>query len=227
MLAVDLLVIAICGLLLGLWAWHFPYPSPAIKVFLPPRKRWPEGLVRRWIRTGNFSRSYLRYFYRDPERAVPSRPGLVAPADGKLSSREAQGGVRYLVIALSFWDMHIQRCPADGVVVSIEDGGDTFMDGEGRDFSFLREKCCPVQKRISFDTPAGRIAVRLITSLAARRLEVWVKPGDRVARGQRLGKILLGSTVVLEIPEQWEVLEPEGQCVRAAETVIAQSEVRR
>lgn len=219
----DLLVMTICGVLLALWAWHFPHPSPMIRSLLPPRKRWPEGLVRGWIRAGRFPDSFLRFFYRDPDRNVPDRPGLVAPADGILSSCRARAGTRYLVIALSFWDMHIQRCPADGVVLSIEDGGDLFMDGEGRDFSFLREKHCPVQKRISFDTPSGRIAVRLVTSLAARRLEVWVQPGEQVVRGQRLGKILLGSTVVLEIPEQWGVLEPAGRRVRAAETIIARS----
>lgn len=226
MLVLDVLIIAICCLLLGLWLWYFPYPSPLIRSFLPPRKKWPEQLIRRWIRSGKYSEAYLRYFYRDPERTVPPEPGLVAPADGIFSSGEVQGGIRYLVIALSFWDMHIQRCPSDGVVVSVEDDGDVFTDGEGREFAFLREKHCPVQKRIVFDTPDGRIAVRLITSLAARRLEVWVRPGECVERGQRLGKILLGSTVVLEIPEHWKITESPGQRVRAAETLIALSGAR-
>ena len=223
MIYLDAGIIVVCLAALALWAWHFPYPSPLIRFLLPPRRRWPEALIRKWLRDGGFDKGYLRYFYRDPERRVPNEPGLVAPADGLITALDTRDCVRYLVIALSFWDMHIQYCPLDGVVESIEDVGDEYLDGEGRDFAFLRGKFCPVQKRVVFSTPYGTIVVRLITSLAARRLEVWVKPGDQVRRGQRLGKILLGSTVVLEIPAHWPVLAHQGERVWAAQTLVAKA----
>lgn len=95
------------------------------------------------------------------------------------------------------------------------------MDGEGREFAFLRDKPCPVQKRVVLAARVGEVAVRLITSLAARRIEAWVKPEDAVGRGQRIGRILLGSTVVLELPPQLPLRVQIGERVRAGETIVA------
>ena len=209
-------------------AWiYFPYPSPLVRRWLPPRKRWPETQIRAWLKSGRYQRSFLRHFYGDPERTPPAGNRLVAPADGLITSAEVRDGTRYLVIALSFWDMHVQRSPAAGRVVSVESDGDGFMDGEGRDFVFLREKTCPVQKRLVIATGGGQVAVRLITSLAARRIETWVEVGQEIERGQRIGRILLGSTVVLELPETVEVLVRKGDRVWAGETEIAEGMVAR
>lgn len=205
-----------------LWKLHFPYPSPVVRRWLPPRKRWPEAQIRTWLKTEQFHPAFLRYFYRDPERVLPPEAGLVAPADGLVTSAEARNGIRYLVIALTFWDMHVQRSPAEGVVAQVEASGDQLMDGEGRDFAFLRAKNCPVQKRLVLDSDRyGRLAVRLITSLAARRIEVWTADGGVITRGQRVGRILLGSTVVLEMPATFPLCVEVGERVRAGETLVA------
>ena len=220
-LGVQLLVLLFLAILVGIWAIRFPYPAPWLRHFLTPRLRWPERQIRGWLKNGRFHRNFLRFFNRDPERVPPSEAGLIAPADGLVTSAEIRDGIRYLVIALSFWDMHVQRSPAAGTIVAIEPSGDEFMDGEGRDFSFLREKHCPVQTRIVLDTEQfGRLAVRLITSVAARRIEVWPQVDDVVERGQRLGRILLGSTVVLEVPEVLPLCVARGQRVRAGETLV-------
>lgn len=221
---------AILGLLaaalLMMWAC-FPYPSPLIRRFLPPRKRWPETQIRGWLKRGRFQGGFLRYFYRDPERIVPAGTDMLAPADGLVTSAEVRDGVRYVVIALSFWDMHVQRSPLAGRVLGVTSHGQDFTDGEGRGFAFLRDKPCPVQQRLVLATAVGDVAVRLITSLAARRIEVWVKEGDEIARGQRIGRILLGSTVVLELPETVKLLVRAGERVWAGETVIAEGSLRR
>ncbi|WP_329743211.1 phosphatidylserine decarboxylase [Dyella sp. A6] len=220
-LIVQISVLVILVVLVAMWAIRFPYPSAWLRPLLPPRRRWPEQQIRDWLRNGRFHRQFLSFFNRDPERTAPAEPGLVAPADGLVTSADVQGDTRYLVIALSFWDMHVQRSPAGGRITSVEPGGDTFMDGEGREFSFLREKHCPVQTRIVLESPGyGQLAVRLITSLAARRIEVWHADGDTVERGQRLGRILLGSTVVLELPEAIPLCVKPGQRVWAGETLV-------
>lgn len=220
-LLVQVLVLFLLAVVVAIWAIRFPYPSPWLRVLLPARKRWPEREIRDWLRTGRFHRGFLKFFNRDPERNPPSEPGLLAPADGLITSAEVRDGIRYLVIALSFWDMHVQRSPAAGKIVAIEPSGDEYMDGEGRNFSFLREKHCPVQTRVVIDTAShGRLAVRLITSLAARRIEIWPGEDDTIARGQRLGRILLGSTVVLELPERFGLCVARGQRVRAGETLV-------
>lgn len=223
-LVTQAVILAVLVALVVTWAIRFPYPAPWLRPFLRPKLRWPELEIRGWLKNGNFHQGFLKFFNRDPERTPPRAPGLVAPADGPITSTEVRDGIRYLVIALSFWDMHVQRSPADARVISVEPSGDDFMDGEGRDFAFLREKHCPVQTRVVLETEEyGRIAVRLITSVAARRIEVWPREGETVERGQRLGRILLGSTVVLEIPEAFPLCVERGQRVRAGETLVTAS----
>lgn len=217
---VDGVIIGCCVAALVLWVWAFPYPSVLIRWLLPPRKRWPEAQIRGWLSKGRLTPAYVRFFYRDPDRISPITPGLVSPADGLVTSLDCRGGIRYVVIALSFWDVHVQRCPCVGIVSEVRSLGSEYMDGEGRQFAFLAAKCCPVQLRIIVQTALGEIAIRLITSLAARRLESFVKGGENVARGQRIGKILLGSTVVLEIPENWPIQVSIGERVWAGETLV-------
>ena len=220
-LLIQALILVGLTAIIVMWAVRFPYPTPWLRALLPARKRWPEREIRDWLQNGRFHPTFLKFFNRDPERVLPPEPGLVAPADGLVTSAETRNGIRYLVIALSFWDMHVQRSPAAGKIVAIEPSGDEYMDGEGRNFSFLREKHCPVQTRVVIDTAShGRLAVRLITSLAARRIEIWPGEDDTIARGQRLGRILLGSTVVLEIPERFSVCVQKGQRVWAGETLV-------
>jgi phosphatidylserine decarboxylase len=217
--AIVLLALVIALVILCL---YFPYPSPLVRRWLPPRKRWPETQIRRWLKDGRFHQAFLNHFYSDPERIAPPGKSLVAPADGVVTSVDARDGGRYLVIALSFWDMHVQRSPVAGKVLSVQSLGDDYMDGEGREFAFLREKTCPVQKRLVVATEIGQIAVRLITSLAARRIETWVREGEDIERGQRIGRILLGSTVVLELPAGMKLMVRTGDRVWAGETEVAE-----
>lgn len=220
-LVVQIVILCLVATAVVLWGKHFPNPSPIIRRCLPARRRWPEAQIRQWLENGRFQRSFLHYFYRDPERTPPPGQEILAPADGLVTVAEMRAGVRYLVIALSFWDMHVQRSPMSGKLIRLESLGSDFMDGEGREFAFLREKVCPVQKRLVIRSDRGELAVRLITSLAARRIEVWVDEGQEIARGQRIGRILLGSTVVLELPGTLDVLVKPGERVRAGETAVA------
>ena len=221
-LFLQIVILCLVATAIVLWALYFPFPSPLIRCWLAPRKRWPETQIRKWLKQGEFQRAFLRHFYSDPERVAPPGSSMLAPADGLVTSTDVRGEVRYLVIALSFWDMHVQRSPAAGKVLSVESHGDDFMDGEGREFAFLREKVCPVQKRLVVATEAGQVAVRLITSLAARRIETWVRDGDEIERGQRIGRILLGSTVVLELPAATKLLVRMGDRVWAGQTAVAE-----
>ena len=221
-LYLQIAILCLMTVTIVLWAVYFPYPSPLVRRWLSPRKRWPEMQIRGWLKSERFQRAFLRHFYSDPEREAPPGDSLIAPADGLVTSAEERDGVRYLVIALSFWDMHVQRSPVSGRVVSVSAHGDDFMDGEGREFAFLREKACPVQKRLVIATDDKQVAVRLITSIAARRIETWVQEGEQIERGQRIGRILLGSTVVLELPAAIRLLVRTGDRVWAGETAVAE-----
>jgi phosphatidylserine decarboxylase len=75
------------------------------------------------------------------------------------------------------------------------------------------------------DEPEGRIAVRLIAGMIARRIVAWVQPGDEVARGDRIGLIQFGSRCELYLPSKFQVLVKPGDKVVGGETVIAAREM--
>jgi phosphatidylserine decarboxylase len=236
-LLAQLSLLGLCAAALLQFGMSFPYPGPLIRPLLGPRERWPEQQVREWAvrsreenaRRGNpestdalhFRSDFWAYFTRDPERTPPPGPGIVAPADGLFRFHDKSDGVQFVVVALSFWDVHVQRFPCDGLVTKIEDQGDSFTDGEGENLIYLAEKVCPVQKVVTLQTEWGEFKIRLITSISATRLKVFVAEGARVKKGQRLGQILAGSTVVLEMPSSIPLSIELGSRVVAGETVVS------
>lgn len=216
-------IVALCLMVIAIVLWwvYAPYPSPWVRRWLPDRHRWPIGQIRGWLQTGQFPRSFLKYVYRDPERIPPAGTAILAPADGRVSSVEIHNDRCYLVITLSFWDIHVQRSPVSGTIIKIESLGREFMMGAGHDRAFLREKYCPVQKRVMIASAWGEMAVRFITSLMERRIEIWVRELEPVVRGQRIGRIHLGSAVVLELPKTLQVVVRTGQRVWAGRTPVA------
>jgi phosphatidylserine decarboxylase len=125
-----------------------------------------------------------------------------------------------VIIEMRYGDVHVQRIPMAGKVVEIKGGGKE-LEGEVDLSDYWSEKMLPFQKMTVFETEIGRVAVRQITSHFANRIEVWIEPGVAVERGQRLGRVLAGSTVVIEMPESVELLVSEEDEVKGGETVIA------
>lgn len=221
----QIVILLLCVLTVGFWAMRFPYPSPLIFDVLTPQKRWPTDQVAEWVMSGDIDEGFMSFFYRDPDRIVPEGLDMVAPADGEIRYIDEKDGIKFMVIALTFWDVHVQRSPVAGTVVKIEEMGDTLMDGEGRDMIYLQEKMSPVQKVIHVQSEEwGLVKVRLLTSLLARRIEVWPNVGDIVEKGQRLGLIHLGSTVVIDYPENLEPSVEIGERVVAGETILFAAE---
>jgi phosphatidylserine decarboxylase len=177
-----------------------------------------------WIETQNIDPAFKKFFYRDPERHVPSGPGLVAAADGLVQVADYRDGVTFLVIGLAFWDVHVVRTPVAGVVESVDNEGvffPRFPSHEDRDAAFfLRGKVAPVQQVVTLRTDRGEVKVRLVTSYWASRIKVWAHPGQYLEKGQRIGRILLGSTVVVELPGKVILAVKKRQHVVAGETLI-------
>lgn len=219
-LVVQLLLLAVCVGGLALWAMNFPYPSPTVESFLPPKKRWPTALVKEWVQSREFSDGFLEHFYRDPDVQVPDGENMVAPADGNILIVDKKDGMVFVVVGLTYWDVHTQRIPCDGVVKDVFDHGDTLQDYEGYNWVFLKDKTGPVSKVVILDTAWGDVRVQPITSLSARRVEVWVKKGQKVRKGERMGRILLGSTTVIAVPDRYEPLVKVGDRVTGGESII-------
>src|SRR5258706_4794420 len=122
-LIVQVAILCLSIIALATLVWDFPFPSPFIKPLLPPRLRWPTAQVEGWVESGNFNRGFVDYFGRDPERRVPAGRNMVSPADGLIQNIAFQDGTTYLVVGLSFWDVHVVRAPVAGIVTNIEPEG--------------------------------------------------------------------------------------------------------
>ena len=193
-------VLAVIGLLT--WAWLF------------------------WL--GLLFLGFCLFFFRDPERVPPGRPGLVlAPADGRVVAVAAVpppaelglGAVpRWRVsIFLSVLNVHVNRVPADGTVTRI-------VYHHGRYVNAALDKASDENERnaLAIRLPDGRaIAVVQIAGLIARRILCFVHEGDAVQAGARFGLIRFGSRTDLYLPEGVQPLVVEGQTMIGGETVIA------
>ena len=223
---VQLGIIALCLIALTQLGMYFPFPSPLIQPLLPPKLRWPTEQVKAWVEAQNYDPSFLDFFARDPERIIPAGHNLVSPADGVVVAIPKENGTTYFTVGLSFWDVHVVRAPVAGVVTDVAQEGLTlFRDSsEVKDQVYLRGKDAPVQQIVTLDTDYGEIRVRLITSYWASRLKVWVHKGDRLEKGQRIGRILLGSSVVAEFPGNVNIAVEPNERVVGGETIIFSGE---
>ncbi len=161
------------------------------------------------------------YFFRDPERKIPSGEGLVlAPADGKvvrISFPGEEGGEEGILISifLSLLDVHVNRSPTSGVV-----SGVTYKKGSFR-LAFLDEASQKNEQNvISFTHGKDRITVKQIAGLIARRVVCWVRPNQEVEAGQRIGFIKFGSRVDLILPTGSRIEVRKGDKVKGGISIM-------
>ncbi len=172
---------------------------------------------------------FCLYFFRDPERVPPGRPGAVlAPADGRIVSvitaiPPAELGLgtapRWRVaIFLSVLDVHVNRMPASGTVTRIAYRHGKFVNASMDKASDHNER-----NALALRLADGReMAIVQIAGLIARRIVCQVREGDFVAAGSRFGIIRFGSRTDLYLPEGVRPLVAEGQLMIGGETVIAE-----
>jgi phosphatidylserine decarboxylase len=167
------------------------------------------------------------YFFRDPPRVTPLREGLVvSPADGRVSCvvnamppTELELGERPLPrvsIFMSVFDCHVNRSPISGRIERIVYHKGLFLNAD-------LDKASEDNERNAF-VIAGtneRIGVVQIAGLIARRILCFVRAGEAMSAGGRLGMIRFGSRVDVYLPYGTKPLVAEGQSAIAGETVIA------
>ncbi|MBI1954472.1 MAG: phosphatidylserine decarboxylase [Proteobacteria bacterium] len=165
------------------------------------------------------------YFFRNPERVIPSREGLiVSPADGKIVSIQKMippsslgDTERFRIsIFLNIFDVHVNRIPIKGKVRKI-------YYHQGKFFNASLDKASELNERntLVIDLLNQDIAVTQIAGLIARRIRCDVKENDLVETGQYFGLIRFGSRVDLYLPIGVEPLVYVGQRTIAGETVLA------
>jgi phosphatidylserine decarboxylase len=177
-------------------------------------------------------------FFRDPERVVPQGENLiVSPADGLVSliaqvepPLELQmddgsgtrglspGPVTRVSIFMSVFDVHINRAPVGGTVRRVVYIPGKFMNADLDKASEENER-----QHILIERSDGiAIGFTQIAGLVARRIVPFVKPGDILAMGQRVGLIRFGSRVDVYLPAGTDARVVMGQTVIAGETVLAE-----
>jgi phosphatidylserine decarboxylase len=177
-------------------------------------------------------------FFRDPERVVPQGSDLiVSPADGlvtliqqvpppiELQAPGAQGEaglaaepVTRISIFMSVFDVHINRAPIGGTVSRVVYIPGKFVNADLDKASDENER-----QHVLIERADGvRVAFTQIAGLVARRIVPFIKPGDIVAAGQRVGLIRFGSRVDVYLPTGTESKVLLGQKVIGGETVLAE-----
>ena len=167
---------------------------------------------------------YTLYFFRDPQREIPTDPALiVSPADGLIVGVEevieaefSKESRKRISIFLSIFDVHLNRSPIAGEVIHSDHKPGLFLDARNPDSSRLNET------RSWFIQGDGlAVVVRQITGAIARRIVAWSQVGDRVARGEKFGMIRFGSRTELFVPLDAEILVKKGDRVRGGATPVA------
>ncbi|MGH9789142.1 MAG: phosphatidylserine decarboxylase [Candidatus Acidiferrales bacterium] len=165
---------------------------------------------------------FVLFFFRDPERKIPDAPGaIVSPADGwVLSVGEASlNGATHgrISIFLSLFDVHVNRAPIAGRIASAEYRRGKFLIASRDAAALLNE-----QNEITLEGEGTRVVFRQIAGVLARRIEFWKKPGDTLARGERVGMIRFGSRVEVFFEPRFRTRVKPGDHVRGGASILAQ-----
>lgn len=166
-------------------------------------------------------------FFRDPIRPGPRGDRyVVAAAEGHvvhvIETEEPmyvkERAVR-ISIFLSVFDVHVNRYPVDGAVELVHYNKGKFLHAADEKASLDNE-----QSSVGIRGPRGRVLVRQIAGLIARRIVTDAKPGERVTQGDRLGLIRFGSRtdVFLPLSARPVVKVKPGDRVRVGGTVLAE-----
>jgi phosphatidylserine decarboxylase len=170
---------------------------------------------------------FVLSFFRDPERAVPADPlAFVSPADGTVTHVEEVddadfpgGRVLRVSIFLSVFNVHVNRVPRTGRVLALRYLPGCFADAR-------REDCHSGNEQFWIDledaATGQRIRLKQIAGAVARRIVCWLKAGEQVRAGERLGMIKFGSRTDLLIPaaQAVDVRVKVGDAVRGGSTVL-------
>ncbi len=132
---------------------------------------------------------FLLYFYRDPQRTIES--GIVSPADGLVQRAEIKKGMVYFSIFMNVHNVHVNRSPFDGRVISIKHKSGGYLPAFSKD-SDKNERLLT-----KIETSIGVMKVVQIAGVLVRRIVSYVKPNSEVEKGERIGLIHFGSRVDL------------------------------
>ncbi len=187
------------------------------------------GAIVTWLAGGWFALPlwllalFCLYFFRDPERAIPSGPVAVSPADGRVIAIQPEGaGITRFTIFLNVFDVHVNRSPVAGRIEKVE-----YRTGK---FLVASKEACSTDNEQNVVTVTGggsTVVFKQIAGLIARRIVFTKKVGDTVAAGERIGLIKFGSRMDILFGSEWEIAAKIGQRVAAGSSIVARRKETR
>jgi phosphatidylserine decarboxylase len=171
---------------------------------------------------------WMAYFFRDPWRVTPTRPGLlISPADGIVVSIAAatpppelamgDAAIVRIGIFLNVFDVHVTRAPVGGRVAAMR-------YTKGRFVNASLDKASEHNERLAIRIAPSEdpdIPFVLVAGLVARRIVCNLYDGQQIATGQRVGIIRFGSRVDIYLPPPYVPMVVAGQRMVGGETVLA------
>jgi phosphatidylserine decarboxylase len=168
-----------------------------------------------------FLAMFFLWFFRDPERVVPSIPGaVVSPADGKITdvSPVTVAGMRRVRISifLNVFDVHVNRSPIAGVIREVRYQKGKFLNAMNEASAELNE-----QNIVTVEGEGEALVFKQIAGLLARRIVFTKKVGDLVERGERVGLIKFGSRTDVFLDASASLQIKIGDRVKGGSSVLA------
>ncbi|MDR2076353.1 MAG: phosphatidylserine decarboxylase family protein [Desulfovibrio sp.] len=171
--------------------------------------------------------AFCLHFFRDPQRVVPSAPGLaVSPADGRVAAVTPRpdpfsGTERSCVsIFMNVFNVHVNRSPVEASVRAIAYHPGLFLNASLDKASRDNERCVYLLE----DNDGALWSVAQIAGLIARRIVCRAEEGDRLLRGERLGMIKFGSRLDVYLPAGWSPAVAPGDRVLGGLSVLARKD---
>jgi phosphatidylserine decarboxylase len=176
---------------------------------------WPLALVAVLLA------AFFLWFFRDPERVVPSGPGLiVSPGDGLVTEAvrfETTDGPRQRIsIFLSVFDVHVNRSPIEGTITVARYQKGKYLNAMNPASATENE-----QNIVTVHGEGFEVTFKQIAGLLARRIVFVPVVGSAIARGERVGLIKFGSRVDVILPAEAELRVKPGVRVRGGASVLA------
>jgi phosphatidylserine decarboxylase len=164
---------------------------------------------------------FFLWFFRDPERVIPTEPGaVVSPGDGKVTdiSPVTVGADKLLRLSifLNVFNVHVNRSPIAGVIRDVRYQRGSYLNAMNVASAEQNE-----QNIVTVEGEGQRVVFKQIAGLLARRIVFYPKVGDRLERGQRVGLIKFGSRVDVLMDASARPNVKVGDHVKGGSTVLA------
>lgn len=168
--------------------------------------------------------AFALFFFRNPTRSCEHDQATVcSPADGRVivvcpspPELAERGLPNQISIFMSVFNVHVNRAAIAGKLTE-------YSYNTGRKFAAFKDKASleNEQNLSVWEGPVGRVALKQIAGVIARRIVFDHRPGDTVMRGDRIGLIRYGSRVDVFLPDDAAITVTPGDRVRAGESAIA------